>query len=129
MLCYVMLCYVMLCYVMLCYVKFCMIIRRPNPVPRRLNGSAATRLLGLWVRMPSGAWMFVSCECCVLSGRGFCLILITRQEESYRVWCVQWVWSRSPVKVSHDPKSGRSATGKRNDSRNSIKWLTSIMES
>jgi hypothetical protein len=30
----------------------------------------------------------VSCECCVLSGRGLCLGLITRPEESYRVWCV-----------------------------------------
>jgi hypothetical protein len=28
------------------------------------------------------------CECCVLSGRGLCVGLITRPEESYRVWCV-----------------------------------------
>jgi hypothetical protein len=28
------------------------------------------------------------CECCVLSGRGLCDGLITRLEESYRVWCV-----------------------------------------
>jgi len=27
--------------------------------------------------------MFVCCECCVLSGRGFCDELITRPEESY----------------------------------------------
>jgi hypothetical protein len=32
--------------------------------------------------------MSVSCECCVLSGRGFCVGLITRPEESYRLWCV-----------------------------------------
>jgi len=32
--------------------------------------------------------MFVCCECCVLSGRGFCDELITRPEESYRLWCV-----------------------------------------
>jgi hypothetical protein len=32
-------------------------------------GSAAARLLGLRVRIPSGAWLPVSCECCVLSGR------------------------------------------------------------
>ena len=31
--------------------------------------------------------MSVSCECCVLSGRGLCVGLITRPEESYRV-CV-----------------------------------------
>ena len=54
--------------------------------------SAAARLLGLWVRITPGAWMFVSCECCVLSGRGLCVGLITRPEGSYRLWCV-WVWS------------------------------------
>jgi hypothetical protein len=32
--------------------------------------------------------MFVCCECCVLSGRGLCDELITRPEESYRVWYV-----------------------------------------
>ena len=32
--------------------------------------------------------MFVCCECCVLSGRGVCDDLITRPEESYRLWCV-----------------------------------------
>jgi len=32
--------------------------------------------------------MFVCYECCVLSGRGLCDELITRPEESYRLWCV-----------------------------------------
>jgi len=32
--------------------------------------------------------MFVCCKCCVLSGRGLCDELITRPEESYRLWCV-----------------------------------------
>jgi hypothetical protein len=36
--------------------------------------------------------MSVSCECCVLSGRGLCVGPITRPEESYRVWFV-WAWS------------------------------------
>ena len=45
--------------------------------------STAARLLRLWVRIPPGAWMFVCCECCVLSGRGLCDGLITRPEESY----------------------------------------------
>ena len=31
----------------------------------------------------------LSCECCVLSGRGLCDGLITRPENSYRVWCVE----------------------------------------
>jgi hypothetical protein len=47
--------------------------------------STAARLLGLWVRILPGAWIFVSCECCVLSGRGLCNGLITHAEESYRV--------------------------------------------
>ena len=50
--------------------------------------SAAARLLRSWVRIPPGAWMFVCCECSVLSGRGLCDELITRPEESYRLWCV-----------------------------------------
>ena len=49
--------------------------------------SVAARLLRLWVRIPPGTWMFV-CECCVFSGRDLCVELITRPEESYRLWCV-----------------------------------------
>ena len=57
--------------------------------PRGLRrGSAAVSLLGLRVRIPPGAWISVSCECCVLSGRGLCYGLVTRPEESYRLWCV-----------------------------------------
>ena len=57
--------------------------------PRGLRRmSAAARLLRLQVRIPPGAWMSVCCECCVLSGRGLCDELITRTEESYRLWCV-----------------------------------------
>ena len=46
---------------------------------------AAARLLKSWVRIPPGAWIFVCCECRVLSGRGVCDELITRPEESYRL--------------------------------------------
>ena len=61
--------------------------------PRGLRrGSAAARLLGLWVRIPPEAWVSVSFECRVLSGSSLCVGLITPPEESYRVWCV-WVWS------------------------------------
>jgi hypothetical protein len=38
---------------------------------------------------PAGIWMSVSCECCVLSGRGLCFGLIARPEKFYRVWCVE----------------------------------------
>ena len=34
---------------------------------------------------PTGAWIFVYCECRVLSGRGLCDELITRPEEYYRL--------------------------------------------
>jgi hypothetical protein len=57
--------------------------------------------------------MFVCCECCVLSGRGLWDELITRPEESYRLWCVvvcdletsrmRWPW----------PALGRSTTDKK----------------
>jgi len=46
---------------------------------------------------------------CVVSG--FCVGLITRPEESYRLWCVV-VWSWSHVREGHDTELGRSATGK-----------------
>ena len=48
----------------------------------------AARLLRSWVRIPPGAWIFVCCECRVLSGRGLCDELITRPEESNRLYCV-----------------------------------------
>ena len=51
----------------------------PRGLRRR---SAAARLLRSWVRIPPGVWIFVCCECCVLSGRGLCDELITRPEES-----------------------------------------------
>ena len=57
--------------------------------PRGLRcGSATARLLRLWVRIQPWAWMSVCYEFCVLSGRGLCDGLITRPEESYRMWCV-----------------------------------------
>ena len=55
----------------------------PRSLRRR---STAARPLRLWVWIPPGAWMFVCCECCVLSGRSLCDELITRPEESYRMW-------------------------------------------
>jgi hypothetical protein len=48
----------------------------------------AAHLLRSWVRIPPGAWIFVCCQCRVLSGRGLCEELITRPEESYQLWCV-----------------------------------------
>jgi hypothetical protein len=48
---------------------------------------------------------------CLLSGRGLCDGPITRPEKSYRMWCVQWVWSWRPLRGGHSPKSGRSSAG------------------
>ena len=57
-----------------------LILRRSEP--------QAAHLLRSWFQIPLGAWIFVCCECRVLSGRGLCDELITRPEESYRLWCV-----------------------------------------
>ena len=48
------------------------------------RGSKAARLLGLWVRIPPGAWMSVlSVVCCQVEVS--CDGLIPRPEESYRL--------------------------------------------
>ena len=44
-------------------------------------------LAGIAGSNSAGAWLSVSCECCV-SGRDVCVGLFTRPEESNRVWCV-----------------------------------------
>jgi hypothetical protein len=57
--------------------------------------------------------MFVCCECCVLSGRGLCDKLITRPEESYRLWYVVVFDLETPRMRRPWPMLGRSATGKK----------------
>jgi hypothetical protein len=65
------------------------------PIPVAVRSKAwvfarsLTRIVG---SIPPGTWMSVSCECCVLSGRGLCDGLVTRPEESYRLWCVSNVF-------------------------------------
>ena len=49
-----------------------------------LSGRSPAEIVG---SNPTGG-MDVCCECCVLSGRGLCDELITRPEESYRLWRV-----------------------------------------
>ena len=78
-----------------------------SPVP------VAARLLRSWVRIPPGAWMFVCCECCVLSGRGLCDELITRSEESYRLWCAVACDLETSRMRRPWPALGRSATEKK----------------
>jgi hypothetical protein len=45
-------------------------------------------------KTPPWARMSVSCECCVLSGRGLCDGLVPRPEESYRLWRVSNVTTK-----------------------------------
>jgi len=73
----------------------------------------AARLLRSWVRSPPGAWMFVCCECFVLSGRGLCDQLITRPEESYRLCCVVMCDLEKTSRMRRPwPALGRGATKK-----------------
>ena len=81
----------------------------PVPVAARSNVSAAARLLRSWVRIPPTEWMFVCCECCVLSGRGLCDELINRPEESYRMWCVVVCDLATSLMRRPWPALGRSA--------------------
>jgi hypothetical protein len=79
--------------------------------PRGLrHRSAAARLLRSWFRIPPGAWMYICCECCVLSGRGLCDELITRPEESYRLWCFVVCNLEISILRRSRPALGRSAT-------------------
>ena len=105
----------------LCYIwkslKYLPEPKQPMPVPhaaRSTHRSAAARQLRLWVRTPPGAWMFVCCECWVMSGRGLCDELITRPEESCRLWCVvvwdletsgmRWPWPTGGCRVKNKQK-------------------------
>ena len=62
--------------------------------------------------------MFVCCECCVLSGRGLCDELITRPEESYRLWCVVVCDLETSRTRRPWPALGSNATEKKNNNSN-----------
>ena len=65
----------------------------PHRLKRR---SVAARLLGLWVRIPPGAWISVSCDCCVLSGRERSLRRADQSSRGAILTVVRrWVWSRN----------------------------------
>jgi hypothetical protein len=60
-----------------------------QPIPLATRPEAwfcSPSLAGIVGSNLAGAWMCVSCECCVLSGRGLCDGLINRPDEFYRVW-------------------------------------------
>ena len=58
-------------------------------VAARCRGPAAASVLGLRVRIPPRPWISLSCQCCVLSGRGLFDGSIARPGEAYRLSCVQ----------------------------------------
>ena len=62
------------------------------PMPIQVSTRAKALVCGPSVAgmasLNSAGSMVVSCECCVLSDRGLCLGLITRQEQPYRMCCV-----------------------------------------
>ena len=72
----------------------------PVPVAARSKAQVYGRSPAAIVGSNStGTWMFFCCGCCVLSSRGLCDGLITRPEESYRLWRV--------VVCDHETSYGR----------------------
>jgi len=69
----------------------------PIPVAARSKAWVCGRsLAGVAGSNPARDWMFVCCECCVLSGVGFCVELITRPEESHQVVCLNVIVKPRP---------------------------------
>jgi hypothetical protein len=69
----------------------------------------------LRVQIPPTAWMSVSCQCCVFTGRGLCDEPITRPEGSHRAWCASlWVILKSQQWSGLRPQYGCCATGRKN---------------
>jgi len=64
------------------------VTKLPIPVAARSKSWVCGRSFARIVGSNPAGGMNVSCECCVLSGRGLCVGLVTRPEESYQVWCV-----------------------------------------
>ena len=60
----------------------------PAPVAARSKALVCDRSPAEIVGSNLTGGMDVCCVCCVLLGRGVCDELITRPEESYRLWCV-----------------------------------------
>jgi hypothetical protein len=75
--------------ILLSQISFLKVLKSQSQWPNGLRrGSTAACLLGSRIRIPLGAWMFVSRECCVFVGRGLCDGSIPRPEESYWTWRV-----------------------------------------
>jgi hypothetical protein len=73
-------------------------------------------------QMPLILLMLVSCDCCVFLVRGLCDELITRPEESYRMWCVfvcdlETSWMRKSW-----PTGGCRAKNRQTNKQNPKDW-------
>jgi len=70
-------------------IKIIKFVLYPVPVDARFMawvcGRSPAEIVG---SNPAGGMDVCLSECCALSGRGLCDGLITRPEESYRLWCV-----------------------------------------
>jgi hypothetical protein len=84
--------------------------------------SAAVRLLVLLVRIPPEALMFVSLECCMLSGRGLCDGPISHPDKFYRVWSVLG-WSR---RLFRGALPGIESKRHRGDKKTTLFWYLQI---
>ena len=86
----------------------------PVPVAARSKALVCGRSLAEIVGSnPTGGMDVCLLWYCVLSGRGLCDELITRPEDSYRLWCVV-VCDLETSKMRRPwPALGRSATGKK----------------
>jgi hypothetical protein len=71
-----------------------------SKVLKRMADSSGRWLAGIMVRIPPGACMCVSCECCVSSGRRSRDGLIPCPEESYRLLCVVYDLEMSRMRRS-----------------------------
>ena len=69
-------------------VVLCMLLSKEKRQTPGQSAQRNTKYKERTKKIPAGAWMFVCCECCMLSGRGLCDGPIPRPEESYRLWCV-----------------------------------------
>jgi hypothetical protein len=81
---------------------------------RRLgHGSAAARLLHLWVRIPPGIWCLslVSVACCQVEVSASGWSLVQRSPTEYGVPKCAWSWSPGNVE-SHVSKTGRKSAKK-----------------
>ena len=90
-----------------------------------VRNSMMMMMMIIIIIIPPAAWMFVRCEWCVLSGRGLCDELITRPEESYRLWRVvcdlETLWIRRPW-----PTGGCRANNKQTYTVNFIKLVSQL---